>query len=80
MEGQKFKIPKIPVNLCPNGRLWTQLGRFFFFTFQNFGKKLFLAAILANIDLRNSQADLGLHAAQFRVLHTLRSTTSMTAS
>ena len=53
---------------------------FFFETFQNSGKKLFLAAILANIGLRISQADLGLDAAQFRDLHTLRSTKSTTAS
>ena len=51
-----------------------------FETFQNSGKKQFLAAILANIGLRISQADLGLDAAQFRVLHTLCSTKSTTAS
>ena len=36
--------------------------------------------MLANIGLRNSQADVGFDAAQFRVLHTLRSTKSTTAS
>ena len=46
------------------------LVELFFETFQNFEKKRFLAAILANIGLRNSQADLGLDAAQYRVLHT----------
>ena len=48
--------------------------------FQNSGKKRFLAAILANIGLRSSQADLGLDGTQFRVLYTLRSTKSTTAS
>ena len=42
-----------------------------FETFQNYGNNRFSAAILANIGLRNSQADLGLDAAQFRVLYTL---------
>ena len=56
------------------------LVELFFETFQNSGKKRFLAAILANIGLRNSQADIGLDAAQFCVLHTLRSTKSTTAS
>ena len=75
-----MKFPTIPAKLCLKGRLWTQFGRFFFETFQNSGKKRFLAAISAKIDLRISQADLGLDAAQFRVLHTLRSTKSTTAS
>ena len=78
-KAKSLKFPKIPAKVCLNGRLWTQFGRFFFSTFQNSGKKIFLAAISANIGLRNSQADLGLDAAQIRVLHTLRSTKSMTA-
>ena len=49
-------------------------------TFKNSGIKRFLSAILANIGLRNSQADLGFDAAQFRVLYALRSTKSTTAS
>ena len=48
--------------------------------FQNSGKKRFLAVIVANIVLRNYQADLGLYAAQIRVLHKLRSTKSTTVS
>ena len=75
-----LKFPKIPAKLCLNGCLWTQFGRFFFSTFQNSRKKRFLAAILANIGLTISQADLGLDAAQFSVLHTLRSKNSTTAS
>ena len=69
-----MKFPKIPSKLCLDGRLWTQFDRFLFSTLQNSGKIRFLAAILANIGLENSQADVGLDAAQFRVLHTLRST------
>ena len=41
---------------------------FFFETFKNSGKVRFLAAILANIGLSISQANLELDAAQFRVL------------
>ena len=80
MEGQKLKFPKIPAKLCLDGRLWTQFGKTIFEIFLNSGKKRFLAANLANVGLRYSQADLGLDAAQFRVLHTLRSTKSTTAS
>ena len=46
---------------------------------ENSEKKKILAAILANIGLGISQADLGLDTAQFRVLHTHRSTKSTTA-
>ena len=79
MEGQKFAIPKIPAKLCLNGRLWTQFGRIIFRNFPGFRKKT-ISRILANIGLRNSQADVGLDAAQFRVLHTLGSTKSTTTS
>ena len=78
MKGQKFEIPAKPnfawtVAYGPNFVKKNE-------TFQNSGKKRFLAAILANICLRISQADSGLDAAKFRVLHTLRSTKSTTAS
>ena len=79
IEGQKFEIHQDPSQTLPE-RLWTQFGRLFFSTFQNSGTKRFLAAIMANIGLRNSQEGLGLDAAQFRVPHPLRSTKSTTAS
>ena len=44
---------------------------FFFFTFQNPGKNDFSRRSWPKIGLRNSQADLGLDAAQFGVVHTL---------
>ena len=51
-----------------------------FGTFPFSGKNGLLAAISANVCLVNSQSDFGLEAAWFRVLHTLRSTKSTTAS
>ena len=75
-----MKFPKMPAKLCLNDRLWTQFGRTFFETLQNSMNIRFLPAILANIGLRISQVDLGLDAAQFRVLRTLRSMKSTTAS
>ena len=81
MKGQKFEIPEDPSQTLPDrSPMDPILVESFFETFQNSGKKRFLAAILANIGLRKSQADLGLDAAQFHVLHTLRSTKSTTAS
>ena len=66
MEGQKFEITEDPSQALPER---SPMGPFFvelvFETFQNSGRNRFLAAILANICLRNSQADLGLDAAQF---------------
>ena len=81
MEGQKFEIPEdlsqtLPER-SPMDPIWLDI---FFEIFHNSGKKRFLAAILANIGLRNSQADLGLDAAPFRLLHTLRSTKSTITS
>ena len=70
MEGQKFELPEDPsqtlTERSPMGPIWY----LFFPTFQNSGKRKNLAAILVNIDLINSQADLGLDAAEFRVLPT----------
>ena len=66
MEGQKFEIAEDPSQTLPERSLMDPiLVELFFETFQNSGKKLFLAAILANIGLRISQADLGLDARNF---------------
>ena len=78
MEGQKLEIPEHPSQTLPERSLMDPI--WYIFTFQNSRKKRFLAAILADIGLKISQSDLGLDAAQFRVLHTLRSTKSTTAS
>ena len=81
MEGQKFEIPKDPSQTLPERSPMDPICWLFFFELSRLSeKKQFLAAILANIGLRNSQADLGLDVAQFRVLHTPRSTKSTTAS
>ena len=77
-EGQKFEILEDPSKSLPERSPMDPIWLIFFFNFPEF--RDILAAILANIGLRNSQADLGLDAAQFRVLHTLRLTNSMTAS
>ena len=74
----KKNFPKIQASFACC--LW---ARFFMFVLElsNFPEiNGFLAAILAKICFRHSQADLGLEAAWFRVLHTFRSTNSTTAS
>ena len=64
MEGQKFEIPEDPSQTFPErSPMGPILSRYFFLTFQNSGKKRILAAILANIGMRNSHSDLGLDAA-----------------
>ena len=81
MEGQKFEIPEDPTQTLPELSPMDPTWWNYFLKLSRIPeKKQFLAAILANIGLRNSQADLGLDAAQFRVFHTLRSTKSTTAS
>ena len=56
------------------------ISRLLFGNFPIFRKNGIVAAILCNICLRKYQADQGLNAARFHVLHTLRSTKSTTAS
>ena len=81
MEGQKFKIPEDPSQILPERSPMEPIWWNNFLKLPRIlDKKIFLAAILANIGLRISQADLGFDTAQFRFLHTLRSTKSMTAS
>ena len=80
MERQKFEILEDPSQTLPGRSPVDPIWCFFFSTFRNSGNKRCLAAILANIGLRISQEDLGLDAAQFCVLHTLRSTKLTTAS
>ena len=66
MEGQNFKIPEDPSQTLPGRSAYgPNLVDLFLGTFHFPGKKGFLAAILANICLRNSQANLGLDAAYF---------------
>ena len=68
MEDVKFEIPEGPIQPWPERSPMEQFSRIIFETFQKSPKKkCFLAGILANIGLRNFQADLGLDAAQFRV-------------
>ena len=65
MQGQKFEIPEDPSQTSPG---WSPMGPIlyiYFLNFPTFRKKSFLAAILANICLRNSQADLGLDRRDF---------------
>ena len=65
MEGQKLEIPEDPGQTLPERSPMDPiyLVELVLETFQNSGKKRFLAAILANVGLRISQADLGLDAA-----------------
>lgn len=77
---------KMPLKLFLAGCVWVRFftGRFYLWNFPTLQKNRFLGAILGNVCLRvclrNCQANLGLGAARFRVLHTLRSTKSVAAS
>ena len=73
MVGQKFEIPEDPSHTLPERSPMDPICWNYFRNFPEFRKKTeFLTAILASIGLKKSQADLGLNAAQFHVLHTHR--------
>ena len=76
---KNLKFPKIPANLCPER---STMGPTLYNLLLELSiireKKTISRAILANICLRNSRADIGFDTAKFRGLHTRRSTNSTT--